>query len=106
MPVEVDRGIDLLHDGVGPRRKASAPHLVARFFSHQVSPIMPPSNDRSFAIKRLALVLLGGVVGVAVGLAGIYGIARLTSNPVLQAECRPAAETAKRLAPLARGEVA
>jgi thiol-disulfide isomerase/thioredoxin len=45
-------------------------------------------------------------VGVAAGLAGIYGIARLTSNPVVQAECRPAVETAKRLAPLARGEVA
>jgi thiol-disulfide isomerase/thioredoxin len=52
------------------------------------------------------MVLLGGVVGVAAGLAGIYGIARLTSNPVVQAECRPAVETAKRLAPLARGEVA
>jgi thiol-disulfide isomerase/thioredoxin len=30
----------------------------------------------------------------------------MTSNPVVQAECRPAVETAKRLAPLARGEVA
>jgi thiol-disulfide isomerase/thioredoxin len=58
------------------------------------------------AKKRLAMVLAGGVAGVVVGLAGIYGIARLTGNAAVAPECRPAQETAQRIAPLARGEVA
>ncbi|MBM3528537.1 MAG: TlpA family protein disulfide reductase [Alphaproteobacteria bacterium] len=52
------------------------------------------------------MVLLGGVVGVAVGLAGIYGIAHLTGKSQVAAECRPAVETAQKIAPLAKGEVA
>ena len=40
--------------------------------SHDV----PPTDAK----KRIALILLGGVVGVAVGLAGVYGIGRLTGN--------------------------
>jgi thiol-disulfide isomerase/thioredoxin len=63
-------------------------------------------DARRHAIRRLVVILLGGVAGVAVGLAGIYGIARLTGNPQVAAECRPAAETARRIAPLAKGEVA
>jgi thiol-disulfide isomerase/thioredoxin len=58
------------------------------------------------AKKRLALVLAGGFAGVVVGLAGIYGIARLTGNAAVAPECRPAQETARRIAPLIRGEVA
>jgi thiol-disulfide isomerase/thioredoxin len=52
------------------------------------------------------MVLLGGLAGVAVGLAGVYGIARLTGNAPVSAECRPAVEIARRIAPLATGEVA
>ena len=62
--------------------------------------------NRSHAKKRLAVVLAGGVAGVAIGLAGIYGITRLTSNPLVQVECRAAADIANRIKPLARGEVA
>jgi thiol-disulfide isomerase/thioredoxin len=61
---------------------------------------------RSHAKKRLAMVLLGGVAGVAVGLAGIYGIGRLTGNAAIEPECKPAVEIARRMAPLARGDVA
>ena len=61
---------------------------------------------RSHAIRRLAIVLLGGVAGIAVGLAGVYGIGRLTGNAGVDPACKPAAETAQRLAPLVRGEVA
>ena len=57
----------------------------------------------SFAKKRLALILAGGV---AVGLAGVYGIATLTRNVGGDAACRPTVELAKKLAPFARGEVA
>ena len=58
------------------------------------------------AKKRLAIVLAGGFAGVVVGLAGIYGIGRLTGNVAVAPECRPAQETARQIAPLARGEVA
>jgi thiol-disulfide isomerase/thioredoxin len=66
-------------------------------------------NERpssSFAKKRLAMILAGGFAGVLVGLAGVYGIATLTGNAGGDATCRPAVELAKKLAPLARGEVA
>jgi thiol-disulfide isomerase/thioredoxin len=42
---------------------------------------------------------------VIVGLAAVYGIGATQRNPA-DAACRPAAELAKRLAPLAQGEVA
>jgi thiol-disulfide isomerase/thioredoxin len=61
---------------------------------------------RNHAFKRLALIVLGGVAGVAVGLAGVYGIGRLTGNVAVDAACKDAVETARRMAPLARGEVA
>ena len=61
---------------------------------------------RSYAKKRLTVILLGGVVGVAVGLAGVYGIGRLAGNAGADRACKASAETARRMAPLARGEVA
>ena len=61
---------------------------------------------RSYAKKRLAVILLGGVFGVAVGLAGVYGIGRLTGNAGADQACKESVETARRMAPLARGEVA
>jgi thiol-disulfide isomerase/thioredoxin len=66
----------------------------------------PQDAARRQAKKRLAMVLLGGVAGVAVGLAGVYGIGRLAGNAAVEAACKPAVETARRMAPLARGEVA
>ena len=60
--------------------------------------------------SRLALILAGGVAGVVVGLAGVYGIATLTRNAggdaAKDVTCRPALELARKVAPLARGEVA
>ena len=61
----------------------------------------------SFAKKRLALIVAGGVAGVAVGLAGVYGIA----YPDTQCRGRfrlPASrwKSAGKAAPFARGEVA
>ena len=58
------------------------------------------------AKKRIALIVLGGVAGVAVGLAGVYGIGRLTGNAGADPACQASVETARRMAPLARGEVA
>jgi thiol-disulfide isomerase/thioredoxin len=63
-------------------------------------------SQSSFAKKRLAVILAGGIAGVVVGLAGVYGIATLTRNAGGDKACRPAVELAEKLAPLARGEVA
>jgi thiol-disulfide isomerase/thioredoxin len=63
-------------------------------------------SQSSFTKKRLTMVLVGGIAGVVVGLAGVYGIATLTRNAGGDATCRPAVELAKKLGPLARGEVA
>jgi thiol-disulfide isomerase/thioredoxin len=54
---------------------------------------------------RVALIAAVALIVAVAGLAGVYGIGGLTRNPV-EAACRPAAEVARRLAPLARGEVA
>jgi thiol-disulfide isomerase/thioredoxin len=65
----------------------------------------PEEAARTHAKKRLAMVVAGGIAGVAVGLAAVYGIGRFQRN-VGDPGCRPAVELAQRIAPLARGEVA
>ena len=71
---------------------------------------MTERPSRGFAKKHLAMILAGGVAGVIVGLAGVYGIAALTGNAgghaASDGACRPAVELARKLGPLARGEVA
>jgi thiol-disulfide isomerase/thioredoxin len=69
-------------------------------------PPSPSFAKKRLANRRLALILAGGVAGVVVGLAGVYGIATLTRNVGGDAACRPAVELAKKIAPFARGEVA
>ena len=63
-------------------------------------------TQSSFAKKRLAMVLAGGIAGVVVGLAGVYGVSTLTLNAGGNAACRPAVELARKIAPFAHGEVA
>jgi thiol-disulfide isomerase/thioredoxin len=65
----------------------------------------PAEAARAHAKKRLVMVVTGGIAGVAVGLAAVYGIGRFQRNAG-DAACRPAVELAQRIAPLARGEVA
>src|SRR4029453_4230984 len=103
MPGKIDGDVDFLHDGAGARREPPTPHLVAHGIP--TKPLMTESQP-SFAKKRLAMVLAGGIAGVVVGLAGVYGIATLTRNVGGEAACRPAVELAKKIAPFARGEVA
>ncbi len=52
------------------------------------------------------MVVAGGFAGVVIGLAAVYGISAFLGNPAGDPACRPAVETAGRVAPLARGEVA
>ena len=68
---------------------------------------MTASKQPAMRTPRVRIALIAAVVlAVAVaGLAGVYGIGGLAGNPV-EAACRPAADLAKRLAPLAHGEVA
>ena len=56
--------------------------------------------------KRLVLVLAGGIAGLAIGLAAVYGIAGLSGNAGGDVACRPAVELARKIAPFATGEVA
>jgi hypothetical protein len=63
-----------------------------------------PAQDH--AKRQLAVVATGGFAGVAIGLAAVYGITTFLGNLAGDAQCRPAVETAGRIAPFARGEVA
>jgi thiol-disulfide isomerase/thioredoxin len=67
---------------------------------------MPQSDTRNFAKKRLLVMLLGGLAGVGVALVGIYGMGWLVRKSDVPEACRPAAQLAQKLQPLARGEVA
>jgi len=66
----------------------------------------PTRPKSSFAVRRLILVLAGGLAGVIVGLAGVYGITALSRNAAGDTACRPAVALAAKVAPYARGEVA
>ena len=66
----------------------------------------PTRPSSSSGKKRLAMIVVGGIAGLAVGLAGVYGIATLTRNAGGDPACRPAVELGKKVAPFARGEVA
>src|SRR5262249_5180185 len=102
MPVEIDGGVNRLPCSAGARRGPPTPHFVAHGIF--TKPLMTGTQS-SFAKKRLAMVLAGGIAGVVVGLAGVYGIATLTRNVGGDATCKPAVELAKKIAPLAPGEV-
>ena len=67
---------------------------------------MTEGSSPSLARRRIGLIVVAGLAGVAVGLAGVYGIATLGSNAGGDKACRPAVELAKKVAPMARGEVA
>ena len=54
--------------------------------------------------RRFALIAAALTIAVLAGLAGVYGIGTLPRNA--DAACRPAVDLAKKIAPLARGEVA
>jgi thiol-disulfide isomerase/thioredoxin len=68
---------------------------------------MTAQHDQTVRTPRARKIVLASCVGLiaAVGLAAVYGIGAFGRNPAA-AECRQAAETTKRVAPLARGEVA
>src|SRR5262249_43633056 len=107
VPVEIDGGVNVLHDRIGAGAEASAPHLVAHGTSTEVSPTMTGPEDaaRTHGKKGVAMGGAGGIAGGAAGLAAVYGIGTLKRNAADEA-CAGAVDVAQRLAPLARGEVA
>src|SRR6476469_8854470 len=58
------------------------------------------------AARRLPVVIGTVLVGAVVGFVGVYGIGGLKRNASGDPACRPAVELARKLAPLAHGEVA
>jgi thiol-disulfide isomerase/thioredoxin len=58
------------------------------------------------ATRRIPLAIGAVVIGAAIGFAGIYGIGGLKRNAADDSACRGAVELARKLAPLAHGEVA
>jgi thiol-disulfide isomerase/thioredoxin len=66
----------------------------------------PTRLSSSSGKKRLAMIVAGGIAGLGLGLAGVYGFSALTRNAGGDPACRPAVELAKKVAPFARGEVA
>ena len=60
--------------------------------------------EKSPSKSRFGLIAAGIAAGLAVGLAGVYGIGGLGGNG--DPACRPAVSLAGKLAPLAHGEVA
>ncbi len=62
-------------------------------------------TDRPKRLNRFTVIALGVAAGAAFGLAAVYGIGAMQRNPA-EASCKAAGELARRLAPLARGEVA
>jgi thiol-disulfide isomerase/thioredoxin len=66
----------------------------------ETSSSLPP------ALRRVPIAIAAVVIGGALGYAGIYGFGGLKGSAGADPACRSAVETAKRLAPLAHGEVA
>jgi thiol-disulfide isomerase/thioredoxin len=66
----------------------------------------PSRPSTSSDKKRLAMIVAGGIAGLGLGLAGVYGFSALTGNAGGDPVCQPAVQLAKKVAPFARGEVA
>ena len=58
------------------------------------------------ATRRIPFAIGAVLIGAVIGFAGIYGIGGLKRNVAGDPACRSAVELARRLAPLAHGEVA
>src|ERR1044071_10285165 len=92
--IEVDRGVDLLHNGAGACGEPPAPHLVAHDTAE--SCLM---TDRPKRLNRFTLIALGVAVGAAFGLAAVYGIGAMQRSPTRSEERRVGKECRSRWSP-------
>ncbi len=67
-------------------------------------PELPSSSPA--AMRRIPLAIGAVVIGALIGLAGVYGIGGLNRTATGDPACRGAVDLARKLAPLAHGEVA
>lgn len=67
------------------------------------APQQPQSRKPS---RRVPLIVAAVLIGAVLGYAGVYGIGGLTGNPSGDPACQPAVDLARKIAPLARGEMA
>jgi thiol-disulfide isomerase/thioredoxin len=110
--VDINGGIDVLHDCVGTPREAAPPHFVAHdplayetIRSTEAQLTLAPRQSR-YDLRRRPLLAIGVVLVVAGSVAAaVYGIGTFKRNAP-DGACAGAVETAARLAPLARGELA
>ena len=58
------------------------------------------------ATRRIPLAIGAVVIGAAIGFAAVYGFGGLVHNASGDPACRPAVDVARRIGPLAHGEVA
>src|SRR5271168_1416568 len=68
-------------------------------------PTPAPTASRRIG-SRIPLAIGAVVIGAAIGFAAIYGLGGLAGNAAGDPACRPAVEMARKIAPLAHGEVA
>jgi thiol-disulfide isomerase/thioredoxin len=65
-----------------------------------------PELPRPTATRRIPIAAGAVVIGALIGFAGVYGIGGLNRNATGDPACRRAVDLARKLAPLAHGEVA
>jgi thiol-disulfide isomerase/thioredoxin len=63
-------------------------------------------SPRPAAMRRLPYAIVAVLIGAVIGSAGLYGVGGLKRNAAGDSACRPAVDLARKLAPLAHGEVA
>ena len=63
-------------------------------------------SPRRAATRRIPFAIGAVLIGTAIGFAGVYGIGGLKRDATGDTACRPAVDLARKLAPLAHGEVA
>jgi thiol-disulfide isomerase/thioredoxin len=66
----------------------------------------PSDNTAKNPSRRRGPVIAAAIAALLAGLAGVYGIGGLQRNAGADAGCQAAVDIAKRITPLARGEVA
>ena len=63
-------------------------------------------SPHAAAMRRIPITIGAVLIGAAIGFAGVYGIGGLKRGTAGDPACRGAVDAARRLAPLAHGEVA
>jgi thiol-disulfide isomerase/thioredoxin len=63
-------------------------------------------SPRLAATRRIPIAIAAVAIGAAIGFAGVYGIGGLRRNASGDPACRGAVDLARKIAPLAHGEVA